>query len=215
MGHEQCSMTFQDCQLTREDKLLSMLKVTGSFCKKERGKTIKHGTESEALSKKSLELTDVAKIKCNCFSVLIQRERRGDVGVSVCVRFILLHIINMEQCYRRNNLYTEKKSATCTYLSVFFFFPSDMSLCVRAYRGSWSGCPDDLWARGWGAVWRLGGCSAERALGRKVWMKWWRTDCCWSPAGSALEDGPGGAEQGGTSTTLIRPSQMMVVKFYT
>lgn len=40
--------------------------------------------------------------------------------------------------------------------------------------------------------WRWEGCSAGRVLGRRVWMRWLRTDCCWSPTGSALEDDPGG-----------------------
>ena len=43
------------------------------------------------------------------------------------------------------------------------------------------------------AEWRWGGCSAGRVRGRKAWTRWWRTDCCWSPAGLALEGDPGGA----------------------
>ena len=65
--------------------------------------------------------------------------------------------------------------------------------CVSSYLGSWSGCPDGLWARGWVAEWRWGGCSAGRVRGRKAWTRWWRTDCCWSPAGLAPEGDPGGA----------------------
>lgn len=49
--------------------------------------------------------------------------------------------------------------------------------------------------RGWAAGWRWAGCSAGRALERKVWMRWWRTDCCWSPADSAPEDDPVGGRK--------------------
>lgn len=71
------------------------------------------------------------------------------------------------------------------------FSPVLMWPCIyEAHLGSWSGCPDGLWARGWVVEWHWGGCSAGRVLEKKVWMRWWRTDCCWSPADSALEDDP-------------------------
>lgn len=46
--------------------------------------------------------------------------------------------------------------------------------------------------KGWVAGWRWAGCSAGKALERKVWTRLWRTGCCWSPAGSAPEGDPGG-----------------------
>ena len=53
--------------------------------------------------------------------------------------------------------------------------------------------------------WRWGGCSAGRVLEMKVWKRWWRTDCCWSPAGSAREGGPSGAgmDAHNTNYTLL------------
>lgn len=79
MGEWQWSMTLWTHQLTREDKLRSMLKVTGSFCKKKKNgeKTDKHGRERDLWLEK-LWINRFCKKKHNCFSVLMSyKEREG------------------------------------------------------------------------------------------------------------------------------------------
>ena len=117
--------------LTREDKLLSMLKVTGGFCKqkKKRGKDRQAWQGERLLVKEALNKTDFVKRHIHiCLSVLMQYMRERERSV--------FEVNTVKLGFRRKKICIIKRNedySSSMHMSVFVFLYVCQAIYMALY----------------------------------------------------------------------------------